>query len=109
MCGSRLPEGSRATGTRAEAGGLGAQGKASTAPSLARLISYGVVSSPSLEVYKRQHQVLEKGLELCTGLHFPIKGFPFSSQDLGMAQGHRQGLKGAVPPSQAVPPLGANH
>lgn len=67
------------------------------------------MSSWSLEVYKQRHQVLEKGWDLGTGVHLPIKGFPFSSQDLGMAQGHRQGLKGAVPPTQAIPPLGANH
>lgn len=87
----------------------GPQGKASAAASLERSSSCGVVSSPSLEVYKQQHQVLEKGLEPCAGVHLPIEGFPFSSQDLGTAQGHRQGLKGAVPPTQAIPPLGANH
>lgn len=33
-----------------------------------RKILCGVVSSPSLEASKQQHQVLEKELELCTGI-----------------------------------------
>lgn len=37
------------------------------------------------------------------GLDLPLEEVSFSSQDLGIAQGHRQGLKGAVPPPRPFP------